>query len=524
MTARPTGGVLVVDFGAQYAQLIARRVREAGVYSEIVPPSITSQDVIKRGAAGLILSGGPASVNVFGAPRTDSALYGWGVPVLGICYGAQLMADQLGGAVGRNAVGEYGRTDLTVRSGGGKLLEGLPAEHPVWMSHFDAVVAAPPGAVVTAATAATPVAAFEDIDRGLYAVQFHPEVAHSPHGQRVIERFLVDGCKIAPTWTTGSIINSAVEEVQALVGEGRAICGLSGGVDSAVAAALVHRAIGDRLTCVFVDTGLMRQGEAVQVSETFRRHLGIELVEVDAAGRFLAALAGITDPEAKRRAIGEVFIRTFEQARDQAAAAGRAEPTRFLVQGTLYPDVIESGTAHAAVIKSHHNVGGLPGDMDFELVEPLRLLFKDEVRAVGAELGLPDEIVWRQPFPGPGLGVRIIGEVTRDKLETLRRADAIVAEELRAAELDQKLDQEIWQSFAVLPDIRSVGVMGDERTYGRPVVVRAVTSADAMTADWARLPHDVLEAISSRLINEVPGVNRVVYDITSKPPGTIEWE
>ena len=403
------------------------------------------------------------------------------------------------------------------------MLEGLPAQHPVWMSHFDAVVAAPPGAVVTAATADSPAAAFELADRSLYAVQFHPEVAHSPHGQRVIERFLAV-CGNHHPWTTGSIINSAVEEVQALVGEGRAICGLSGGVDSAVAAALVHRAIGDRLTCVFVDTGLMRQGEAVQVSETFRRHLGIELVEVDAADRFLAALAGITDPEAKRRAIGEVFIRTFEQARDQAAAAGRAEPARFLVQGTLYPDVIESGTAHAAVIKSHHNVGGLPGDMDFELVEPLRLLFKDEVRAVGAELGLPDEIVWRQPFPGPGLGVRIIGEVTRDKLETLRRADAIVAEELRAAELDQKLDQEIWQSFAVLPDIRSVGVMGDERTYGRPVVVRAVTSADAMTADWARLPHDVLEAISSRLINEVPGVNRVVYDITSKPPGTIEWE
>ena len=523
MSARPAGGVLVVDFGAQYAQLIARRVREAGVYSEIVPPSITSQDVIKRGAAGIILSGGPASVNVSDAPRIDPALYELSVPVLGICYGAQLMADQLGGAVGRHAAGEYGRTALTVLAGGGTLLGGLPAEHPVWMSHFDAVVAAPPGAVVTAATADSPAAAFELADRSLYAVQFHPEVAHSPHGQRVIERFLAT-CGDHRPWTTGSIINTAVEEVRALVGEGRAICGLSGGVDSAVAAALVHRAIGDRLTCVFVDTGLMRQGEAAQVSETFRRHLGIELVEVDAADRFLAALAGITDPEAKRRAIGEVFIRTFEQARDQAAAAGRADPARFLVQGTLYPDVIESGTAHAAVIKSHHNVGGLPGDMDFELVEPLRLLFKDEVRAVGAELGLPDEIVWRQPFPGPGLGVRIIGEVTRDKLETLRRADAIVAEELRAAELEQKLDQEIWQSFAVLPDIRSVGVMGDERTYGRPVVVRAVTSADAMTADWARLPHDVLEAISSRLINEVPGVNRVVYDITSKPPGTIEWE
>ena len=523
MNARTYRGVLVVDFGAQYAQLIARRVREAGVYSEIVPPTITPAEVFDRKAAGIILSGGPASVNVSDAPRIDPALYELSVPVLGICYGAQLMADQLGGAVGRHAAGEYGRTDLTVLAGGGTLLGGLPAEHPVWMSHFDAVVAAPPGAVVTAATADSPAAAFELADRSLYAVQFHPEVAHSPHGQRVIERFLA-ACGNHHPWTTGSIINSAVEEVQALVGEGRAICGLSGGVDSAVAAALVHRAIGDRLICVFVDTGLMRQGEAAQVSETFRRHLGIELVEVDAADRFLAALVGITDPEAKRRAIGEVFIRTFEQARDQAAAAGRADPARFLVQGTLYPDVIESGTAHAAVIKSHHNVGGLPGDMDFELVEPLRLLFKDEVRAVGADLGLPDEIVWRQPFPGPGLGVRIIGEVTRDKLETLRRADAIVAEELRAAELEQKLDQEIWQSFAVLPDIRSVGVMGDERTYGRPVVVRAVTSADAMTADWARLPHDVLEAISGRLINEVPGVNRVVYDITSKPPGTIEWE
>ena len=523
MTARPTGGVLVVDFGAQYAQLIARRVREAGVYSEIVPPTITPAEVFDRKAAGIILSGGPASVNVSDAPRIDPALYELSVPVLGICYGAQLMADQLGGAVGRHAAGEYGRTALIVLAGGGTLLGGLPTQHPVWMSHFDAVVAAPPGAVVTAATADSPAAAFELADRSLYAVQFHPEVTHSPHGQRVIERFLA-ACGNHHPWTTGSIIKAAVEEVRALVGEGRAICGLSGGVDSAVAAALVHRAIGDRLTCVFVDTGLMRQGEAAQVSETFRRHLGIELVEVDAADRFLAALAGITDPEAKRRAIGEVFIRTFEQARDQAASAGRADPARFLVQGTLYPDVIESGTAHAAVIKSHHNVGGLPGDMDFELVEPLRLLFKDEVRAVGAELGLPDEIVWRQPFPGPGLGVRIIGEVTRDKLETLRRADAIVAEELRAAELEQKLDQKIWQSFAVLPDIRSVGVMGDERTYGRPVVVRAVTSADAMTADWARLPHDVLEAISSRLINEVPGVNRVVYDITSKPPGTIEWE
>ena len=517
--SRPSGGVLVVDFGAQYAQLIARRVREAGVYSEIVPPSITPAEITARGPAGVILSGGPASVNVAGAPRIDPALYEAGVPVLGICYGAQLMADQLGGAVGRNAAGEYGRTALAVSAGGGRLLEGLPAEHPVWMSHFDAVVAAPPGAVVTASTADSPAAAFELADRSLFAVQFHPEVAHSPYGQRVIERFLAVCCKGPRTWTTGSIIGAAIDEIKARIGDGRAICGLSGGVDSAVAAVLVHRAIGDRLTCVFVDTGLMRSGEAAQVSETFRRHLGIELVEVDEADRFLAALEGVTDPEAKRKAIGEVFVRAFEQVRNRAAA-GHGDPARFLVQGTLYPDVIESGTAHAAVIKSHHNVGGLPGDMDFELVEPLRLLFKDEVRAVGAELGLPDEIVWRQPFPGPGLGVRIIGEVTRDKLETLRRADAVVAEELRAA----GLEREIWQSFAVLPDLRSVGVMGDERTYGQAVVVRAVTSADAMTADWARLPHDVLEAISSKLINEVPGVNRVVYDITSKPPGTIEWE
>ncbi len=512
-------GVLVVDFGAQYAQLIARRVREAGVYSEIVPPSITAAEISARRPAGVILSGGPASIRVTDAPRIDPALFGLGLPVLGICYGAQLMADELGGRVGRNDRGEYGRTSLTVLSGGGVLLGGLPDDHPVWMSHFDAVIAAPEGTTVTAATADAPVAAFEAPDRGLYAVQFHPEVIHTPHGHQVIERFLNEGCRAALTWTMQSIIDTAISGVSDRVGAGRAICGLSGGVDSAVAAVLVHRAIGNRLTCVFVDTGLMRRGEGSQVVETFRRHLGIELIHVQAADRFFAALEGITEPELKRKAIGEVFIRTFEQARGRAAR-DRLGPARFLVQGTLYPDVIESGTAHAATIKSHHNVGGLPDDMDFELVEPLRLLFKDEVRSVGHELGLPDEIVRRQPFPGPGLGVRIIGEVTRAKVETLRHADAVVTEELRTS----GLERDLWQAFAVLPDIRTVGVMGDERTYGWPVVIRAVTSDDAMTADWARLPYEVLEAMSNRLVNEVPGVNRVVYDVTSKPPGTIEWE
>ena len=507
--------VLVVDFGAQYSQLIARRVRECEVYSEIVPSTITASEVAARRPAGVILSGGPASVHVDGAPSLDPAVYDLGVPVLGICYGAQLIAEQLGGSVGPNERGEYGRAEMTVAGDGGVLLSGLPSPQPVWMSHFDAIADPPPGAVVTAATEASPVAAFEDAGRGLYGVQFHPEVEHTRHGREVLERFLRRGCDAGPSWSMHSIIDAAVAVVRDQVGDGRAICGLSGGVDSAVAAALVHRAIGDRLTCVLVDTGLLRMAEADQVEETFARHFGIELVRVDAANRFFAALAGVTEPETKRKIVGEQFIRAFEQARRPAIDAG------FLVQGTLYPDVIESGaTTHSSTIKSHHNVGGLPDDLDFELVEPLRLLFKDEVRAVGAELGLPDEIVHRQPFPGPGLAVRIIGDVTPEKAETLRQADAIVREELRGA----GLEREIWQSFAVLPDIRTVGVMGDERTYGRPVVIRAVTSSDAMTADWARLPHEVLEAMSSRVIAEVPGVNRVVYDITSKPPATIEWE
>ena len=518
-TAPGRGGafdtVLVVDFGAQYAQLIARRVRECEVYSEIVPAAITAAEVAARRPAGVILSGGPASVHVEGAPTLDPAIYELGVPILGICYGAQLLAEQLGGSVGPNERGEYGRAEMTVAGDGGVLLAGLPSPQPVWMSHFDAIAGPPPGATVTAATEASPVAAFENPERGLFGVQFHPEVEHTAHGHDVMERFLRRACGAGPSWSMHSIIDAAVTSVQNQVGDGRAICGLSGGVDSAVAAALVHNAIGTRLTCVLVDTGLLREGEADQVEETFGRHFGVDLVRLDAAGEFFSALEGVTEPEAKRKVVGEQFIRAFERARSRVPDAA------FLVQGTLYPDVIESGaTTHSSTIKSHHNVGGLPDDLDFELVEPLRALFKDEVRAVGAELGLPDEIVHRQPFPGPGLAVRIIGEVTPEAADTLRHADAIVRSELRSA----GLEREIWQSFAVLPDIRTVGVMGDERTYGRPVVIRAVTSSDAMTADWARLPHDVLEAMSSRVIAEVGGVNRVVYDITSKPPATIEWE
>ena len=511
--------VLVVDFGAQYAQLIARRIRETGVYSEIVPPSITASEISERAPAGLVFSGGPASVHVEGAPAIDAAVYKLGIPILGICYGAQLIAQQNGGSVGRTDKGEYGRTDMTVipdseDPADRSLLGGLAIEQTVWMSHFDAIVEPPADAVVTATTPDAPVAAFEDHAHGLFGVQFHPEVVHTPHGQHVIERFIHGACGLAGNWNMASIIDSAIDLIGAQVGDGKVICGLSGGVDSAVAAALVHRAIGDQLTCVFVDTGLMRLDEGIQVIETFGRHMGIKLISVDAGDRFFKALEGITEPEAKRKAIGELFIRVFEDAK---AEVDNAE---FLVQGTLYPDVIESGNEHAATIKSHHNVGGLPDDIDFALVEPLRSLFKDEVRKLGSELGLPDEIVLRQPFPGPGLGVRIIGEVTPDKVVTLQHADHIVREELRLA----GLERDIWQSFAVLPDIRSVGVMGDERTYGNPIIIRAVTSEDAMTADWARIPYDVLEAMSSRLINEVPGINRVAYDITSKPPGTIEWE
>jgi GMP synthase (glutamine-hydrolysing) len=516
MTDQTVDTVLVVDFGAQYAQLIARRVREAHVFSEIVPHTITAAELAERRPAGVIFSGGPASVHVDGAPRIDPAVYDLGIPILGICYGAQLLALDLGGEVAKTGRGEYGRTELSRSTGGASCLfsAAQPPHQPVWMSHFDTITAAPDGFTVTASTTDTPAAAFESTDRGLFGVQFHPEVAHTPHGQELLEQFVYEACGCHPTWTMSSIIESSISAIREQVGTGRAICGLSGGVDSAVAAALVHRAIGPQLTCVFVDTGLMRQGEGEQVVETFQRHQGIELIHVRAADRFFERLEGVIDPEEKRKAIGELFIRVFEDA------AGGLTDAHFLVQGTLYPDVIESGTSQAAKIKSHHNVGGLPEDMDFELVEPLRTLFKDEVRKVGTELGLPDEIVWRQPFPGPGLGVRIIGEVTPDKVATLQHADAIVREEIRIA----GLEREIWQAFAVLPDIRSVGVMGDERTYAYPVIIRAVTSEDAMTADWARLPHDLLERLSSRIINEVPGVNRVAYDITSKPPGTIEWE
>jgi GMP synthase (glutamine-hydrolysing) len=505
---------LVVDFGAQYAQLIARRVREAHVYSEIVPHTITAAEVSAKHPSALILSGGPKSVHVDDAPSIDPAVYDLGIPILGICYGAQLIARDLGGEVAKTGQGEYGRAELSV-VGPGLLFDGVPTEQVVWMSHFDTITRAPEGFAVTASTAQTPAAGFESRDRGMFGVQFHPEVVHTPHGQELLRRFLYEGAGCRPTWTMSSIIETQVEAIREQVGAGRAICGLSGGVDSAVAAALVHKAIGAQLTCVFVDTGLMRRDEAEQVVETFKRNQRIELIHVRAEDRFLDALTGVLDPEEKRKAIGEIFIRVFEDA------SGGIEDARFLVQGTLYPDVIESGGGSgAAVIKSHHNVGGLPDDLDFELVEPLRALFKDEVRGVGEELGLPPEIVWRQPFPGPGLGVRIIGEVTRDKVATLQHADAIVRDEIHKA----GLDREIWQAFAVLPDIRSVGVMGDERTYGYPIIIRAVTSEDAMTADWARLPYELLERMSNRIINEVSGINRVAYDITSKPPGTIEWE
>jgi GMP synthase (glutamine-hydrolysing) len=506
--------VIVVDFGAQYAQLIARRVREAHVYSEIVPHTMSAAEIAAKRPKALILSGGPKSVHVEGAPVLDPEVYGLGVPILGICYGAQLIAQQLGGEVARSGRGEYGRTTMTRVDNVASTLLPPTIDLTVWMSHFDAVTATPPGFVATAFTADSPMAVIESLSRRVWGIQCHPEVAHTEQGQAIIERFVVDLAGCRPTWTDASIIDTGIASVRAQVGHERVICGLSGGVDSSVAAALVHRAVGPQLTCVFVDTGLMRRGEAEQVVETFRRHQGIELIHVNASDEFFERLAGITDPEDKRKIIGELFIRVFERA------AGGITDARFLVQGTLYPDVIESGTKDAARIKSHHNVGGLPDDMTFELVEPLRNLFKDEVRKVGAELGLADEIVWRQPFPGPGLAVRIVGEVTPEKVAILQHADAIVREEVRGAGLERS----IWQAFAVLLDIRSVGVMGDERTYAHPIIIRAVTSDDAMTADWARLPYELLERLSSRIINEVAGVNRVAYDITSKPPGTIEWE
>jgi GMP synthase (glutamine-hydrolysing) len=511
--------VLVVDFGAQYAQLIARRVREARVFSEVIPHTATVEEIRAKDPQAIVLSGGPASVYAEGAPQLDPALFDLGVPVFGICYGFQAMASALGGTVAHTGTSEYGRTELKVT--GGELHSGLPETQSVWMSHGDAVTAAPAGFDVVAGSAGAPVAAFENRAARLAGVQYHPEVMHTPHGQQVLSRFLHEFAGIGAKWTPANIADALVEQVREQIGDGRAICGLSGGVDSAVAAALVQRAIGDRLTCVFVDHGLLRTGERAQVQRDFVAATSANLVTVDAEARFLQALSGVVNPEGKRKIIGREFIRAFEGAVRDALGSNGSD-TEFLVQGTLYPDVVESGGgAGAANIKSHHNVGGLPGDLKFKLVEPLRLLFKDEVRAVGRELGLPEEIVGRQPFPGPGLAIRIIGEVTAARLDTLRCADAIAREELSAA----GLDHQIWQCPVVLlADIRSVGVQGDGRTYGHPVVLRPVSSEDAMTADWTRVPYEVLERISTRITNEVPDVNRVVLDVTSKPPGTIEWE
>jgi GMP synthase (glutamine-hydrolysing) len=509
--ARP---VVVLDFGAQYAQLIARRIRECHVYSEIVPFDASVQEILAKRPVGLVLSGGPASVYEEGAPGIDPGVFEAGMPVLGICYGQQLMAQALGGEVKATGGREYGRTEFTMTEPG-VLLADLAETETVWMSHGDSVVRAPRGFRATGRTNGSPVAAMEDPQRGLFAVQFHPEVAHTTRGLDVMKRFLYDGCGLLPDWTPANVIERSVQRIREQVDEAEVLCALSGGVDSAVAALLVYKAVGDKLTCVFVDTGLLREGEPEQVEDTFVRHFHVPLVHVKAADRFLGKLAGVEDPERKRRIIGEEFIRVFEEtARDHRGA-------RFLVQGTLYPDVIESGSRTAAKIKSHHNVGGLPEDMDFELVEPLRDLFKDEVRRVGEELGLPEEIVRRQPFPGPGLAVRIVGEVTTERLELVRAADAILREEIRRAGLDRQL----WQYYAaLLAGVRSVGVMGDGRTYQQPIVLRAVTSEDAMTADWARLPYEVLDRIAGRIVAEVPGVNRVVYDVSSKPPATIEWE
>src|SRR4051795_1823718 len=508
--------VLVLDFGGQYSQLIARRVRECGVFSELLPHTVPLEEIKRREPRGLILSGGPASVYAEGAPKLRHELLQLGIPVLGICYGMQAMVLELGGRVEGASVGEFGRSRLQVTQHG-RLLAGLPDDQSCWMSHRDTVYEAPPGFVALAASTESPVAALEDVDRGLYGIQFHPEVVHTPYGTQILTTFLRDVCGCDMSWTAASVVEEQIERIRAQVGDGRVICGLSGCVVSSLAALLVHRAVGDQLTCVFVDHGLMRKNEGDQVVAAFRDHYQVPLVAVDAKDRFLERLKGVTDPETKRKIIGAEFIRVFEEE------ASKIEDVKYLVQGTLYSDVIESGGGHgSAVIKSHHNVGGLPDDLEFDLVEPLRSLFKDEVRQVGLELGLPEKLVWRQPFPGPGLAIRIVGgEVNWERLELLRDADAILQEEIRAA----GLYRELWQSFCVLPaDLRTVGVQGDERTYGYLVVVRAVTSDDAMTADWARLPYDLLEKVASRMINEIQQVNRVTLDITSKPPGTIEWE